>query len=97
MAAKDADVTTSDITLKTHGVGPKARLTLDGEDISNQVLGLSLWIEPKTHEKHLDLHLIPGALDVELRDTHVLVDAETHDLLVRLGWTPPAHDKEATG
>lgn len=85
-------MTTSDITLMSYGVGPKAKLTLDGDDISSRVRGLHLWIDPQTHEPHLELHLVPGGLHVELRETHVLVDAETHDFLVRLGWTPPPTD-----
>lgn len=85
------------IALRTSGTGLEATLTLDGQDIARYVTGLNLSIDAKTHMQHLELYLIPGALDVELRDTDVFIDARTHDLLVRLGWTPPTEDKEATG
>lgn len=79
----------SDVTLTSTGKGPACALTLGGTDISQHVMGLHLWIEPGTLDRHIELHLRPGQMGVELDDTHVLVDAETHDLLVRLGWTPP--------
>lgn len=90
-------MTTSDISLKSWGLSPKTQLLIDGHDVSSSVQALSLWIEPVTHAKHLDVRLIPAPVDLELRDVAVLVDADTHDFLVRLGWTPPAEDKEAMG
>lgn len=90
-------MTNADIELKSWGTSPKSKLFLDGQDVSSQVLGLNLYIEPVTHNRRLELYLFPAGMDIELRATHVLVDAATHDLLVRLGWTPPTEDKEAMG
>lgn len=93
-------MTTHDVTLTSlpnpRGSAPTYRLTLDGTDISNQVAGLNLTIDP-SREQRLDLYLVHRPLNVTLDGVDVLVDADTHDLLVRLGWTPPTEDKEATG
>lgn len=81
---------TSTVSLISHASGPGAQLILNGTDISDQVTGLNLYVEPGTLAQRLELYLQPGSFAVELLDTEVYVDADTHDLLVRLGWTPPA-------
>lgn len=81
---------TSAVTLISHTNGPGAQLILNGTDISDQVTGLTLYVEPGTLAQRLELYLLPGSIAVELLDTEVFIDADTHDLLVRLGWTPPA-------
>lgn len=88
------------VTLKSvpprSGQAPAYQLTLDGEDISSQVAGLNLSIDPSRAQR-LELYLVHHLPDMDLAGLDVLVDADTHDLLVRLGWTPPAEEQEATG
>jgi hypothetical protein len=83
-----------DVSLKSYGLGPKARLVLDGTDFSSPVKGLELSIDPATHGHAMTLHIVPQPMDVELRDVRVRIDDETHDLLVHLGWTPPPEEDE---
>ncbi|MFC9085346.1 hypothetical protein [Nocardiopsis dassonvillei] len=73
------------------GQGPTSEgyaLVLDGHDITNAVTGIALHIEAQQHPV-LVLHPCVFETDVESQvDVHIAED--THDLLVRLGWTPPA-------
>lgn len=89
-------VTLRSLPPKRAGWAPTYELLLDGTDISSRVLGLNLAVDP-IHGQRLELYLVHHPLDVELPASDVLVDADTHDVLVRLGWTPPAEEQEATG
>lgn len=91
----DHHVTLKSVPAKP-GRAPTYQLTLDGEDISSCVTALNLSVDP-CREQRLELYLAHHPLDVDLSGLPVVVDADMHDLLVRLGWTPPAEDKEATG
>ncbi len=77
------------------GRAPTYELTLDGHDISSEVIALNLDVDP-LRQQRMELYLVHQAIDVDLVGIDVLVDANMHDLLVRLGWTPPAEEQEAT-
>jgi hypothetical protein len=68
-----------------------ASLTVDGHDISRITRGLSL--DLSAWDPHqLTVRLAGFPVQSLLNDVHVKVDQETHDFLVRLGWTPPTKD-----
>lgn len=67
------------------------RVELDGHDIAHLILGLTIAIkggEMSTATLNLVLDEIPTETD----DVRVHLPQETRDLLVRLGWTPPAEE-----
>lgn len=88
----DHHVTLKSVPAKS-GRAPTYQLTLDGDDVSSCVTALNLSVDP-SREQRLELYLVHHPLDVDLHGLDVLVDADTHDLLVRLGWTPPATDEQ---
>jgi hypothetical protein len=70
--------------------GVASRVRLDGEDISRALVGVRL---------NLGVGVLPQAtLDVLVHDLttetegQVVLPEATRDLLVRLGWTPPAEE-----
>ena len=73
------------------GLPGGTQIELDGVDIAHAVTGLSL---------HIGVDNLPTAvfdvalreLDTDLEQPRVTVPDETRDLLVRLGWTPPAEE-----
>jgi hypothetical protein len=76
--------------------GNGSTLTIDGADITNTVEGLRI--------EHVAAHgntlprvtlVMPMANLAVDTDALVTVDDATHDLLRRLGWTPPARDDES--
>lgn len=78
-------------TLRIAGPGHASRVHLDGEDISNALVGVRVHLTPgSVPMATLDLALweVPTELDQVL----VEVPEKTRDLLVRLGWTPPAEE-----
>ncbi|MBC2903150.1 hypothetical protein [Streptomyces cupreus] len=89
--------------MSKHGVRPGAlrisgtglpggtQVELDGEDIAPLVEGLSLRIGVKALPT-VTLDVIVHELDTELPNPRVVVPEKTRDLLVRLGWTPPAEE-----
>ncbi|WP_199572741.1 hypothetical protein [Streptomyces murinus] len=70
------------------------RVELDGVDIAPVVTRLTL---------HVGVDNVPTAvvdvvlheLDMELETPRVIVPETTRDLLVRLGWTPPAEEAQS--
>lgn len=73
--------------------GFTARVAVGGFDISSVVTAARLDLAARA-EHHLYLTLRSFPTDVELADVHVRLDTETHDLLVRLGWTPPPEQED---
>lgn len=68
--------------------GFSARLAVGGHDISAVTTAVRLDLDTR-NEHRLTLTLRAFPLSAGLADAHVALEPETHDLLVRLGWTPP--------
>jgi hypothetical protein len=71
------------------GTGNTAHLAIDGTDISPCVTALRLDIG-SVHEHRLTLKLAAFPMNADLEGVTVDVDDDTHGLLRKLGWTPPA-------
>lgn len=82
------------IVPNTQGKAAGHRLYLDDVDISGQVLGLDIGIHPDKGNPipQLVIRIIPDAFSSEMNDIPVRLHQENHDLLVRLGWTPPPEE-----
>lgn len=78
-------------TLRISGPGPAGRVELSGQDISNALSGLSLRLEAGCVPT-ATLDLVLWELPTELDTVQVKVPDATKELLVRLGWTPPAEE-----
>lgn len=67
------------------------RAELDGHDISNAILGLTVTIKGGEMPA-ATLDVICEEIPTEADDVRVHLPDATRDLLVRLGWTPPAEE-----
>lgn len=77
----------------TSGDGKTAHLLVDDTDISANVSALHLDVTAGDCPR-LTLNVIAYPATVEATDAYVGLAQETHDLLVRLGWTPPPSEEE---
>lgn len=77
------------INRRADGLGH--HVELDGQDIANSVLGLSLDLKGG-YETTATLHLVLDEAPTETDQVSVRLPDATHELLVRLGWTPPAEE-----
>ena len=78
-------------SLRISSNGPTSSVHLDDQDISAALRGLTLRLNPgDMPQARLDV----VALDVSTYsdDVQVYLPDATRDLLVRLGWTPPAEE-----
>lgn len=78
-------------TMRISGPGHASRVELSGHDISHALTGVTLRLDAgsvPTATLELALWEVPAELDA----VEVKVPDETKDLLVRLGWTPPAEE-----
>lgn len=82
------------ISRRAGGVGH--HVELDGHDIANSVLGMSLEFKAG-HETTATLHLVLDEIPAETDEARVHLPDKTRDLLVRLGWTPPQDDAPEGG
>jgi phage protein D len=73
------------------GLPGGTQVELDGVDIAGAVTGVSLRIA-LTDRPTAVLDVVLHELDTELERPRVTVPDKTRDLLVRLGWTPPAEE-----
>jgi hypothetical protein len=64
---------------------------LDGHDIANAILGLTVAFKGGEMPT-ASLDLVLDEIPTETEDVRVHLPDETRDLLVRLGWTPPAEE-----
>lgn len=64
---------------------------LDGVDISRSLIGLSLNIRAGDMPSVV-LDVIAEEVPTELAEVHAYLPDATRELLVRLGWTPPAEE-----
>lgn len=64
---------------------------LDGEDVTAALAGLSLTLSAE-HRPTAVLNVLLRHTDTEVENPTVVIPDETRDLLVRLGWTPPAEE-----
>lgn len=70
--------------------GPGAQVELDGQNIANVLTGLTLRLGVgEMPTATLDLAVFDLGAEAEVRFE---VPDECRDLLVRLGWTPPAEE-----
>lgn len=67
------------------------RVELDGHDIAHSILGLTVAFKAD-ESPAATLDLILDEIPTETDDVRVHLSDETRDLLVRLGWTPPAEE-----
>lgn len=67
------------------------RVVLDGQDIANSILGLTVAFKGG-ESPAATLDLVLDEIPTETDDVRVHLPEETRDLLVRLGWTPPAEE-----
>lgn len=73
------------------GLPGGTQIELDGRDIANVVTGLSLRVGVDSLPE-VTLGVVLHVLDTELENPRVVVPDATKELLVRLGWTPPAEE-----
>jgi hypothetical protein len=73
------------------GLPGGTRIELDSKDITCSVAALSVHVGVD-HLPTAVLDVILHELDTELENPRVIVPEKTRDLLVRLGWTPPAEE-----
>ena len=67
------------------------RVELDGIDIANSILGLTVTITAGEMPA-ATLNLVLDEIPTDTDEVRVRLPQETRDLLVRLGWTPPAEE-----
>lgn len=80
-------------SLRISSEGHVGSVQLEGHDISNATAGLDIRMRPGClPEVRLDVILYDLTSEVE---TTVTVPDATRDLLVRLGWTPPAEEAQS--
>jgi hypothetical protein len=73
--------------------GHLARIDLDGQRIDDAVTAITV----DMHSRELpqvQLDLVTPDLDMALGRVHVRIDDTTKDLLIALGWTPPADEED---
>ncbi|NUQ95673.1 MAG: hypothetical protein HOY79_03635 [Streptomyces sp.] len=77
--------------LTVTATGPKTTtVRLDGHDIANALTGLTLTLGvDRVPEAHLELLLI-DVTDIQDIDARILISDTAREMLVALGWTPPA-------
>lgn len=73
------------------GLPGGTQVELDGVDVASLVTGLSLQIGVDELPR-VTLGVVLHELDTELENPRIVVPDKTRDLLVRLGWTPPAEE-----
>jgi hypothetical protein len=73
------------------GLPGDTQIELDGQDIASAVTGLSLRVGTYGLPE-VTLEVVLHELDTVLETPLVILPDATRDLLVRLGWTPPAEE-----
>lgn len=73
------------------GQGYNTRVAVDGYDFSNLITSLHLDVDA-SDEHLLTVSLVALPFSVALGETNVRVDDDTHNFLVRIGWTPPPEE-----
>lgn len=63
-------------------------VVMDGQDISTSLYGLSVHLDARTPPA-VTLDVLVHDLSTDMDNARIQIPAATHDLLVRLGWTPP--------
>jgi hypothetical protein len=76
------------------GLPGDTQIELDGEDIASAVTGLSLRLGVYGLPE-VTLDVVLHELDAELEHPRVILPDATKQLLVRLGWTPPAEEAQS--
>ncbi len=67
----------------------RAAVEVAGVDVAGSVTRLDLSVEAGPDPAALTLQLRPGLLTTVSGDADVVVAADTAEVVVRLGWTPP--------
>lgn len=82
MTARDVEIELDQI------VGKNSRIVVNGLDISNMARGV-VFAGQVGEPTRVVIDLLPAALRAKLTGA-VVVDGDTYQILVDLGWTPPA-------
>ncbi|MFF4834096.1 hypothetical protein [Streptomyces sp. NPDC001315] len=64
---------------------------LDGHDIARSLIGLDLRVDSEPMAR-VTLDILAEELPGEIGQVHAYLPDATKELLVRLGWTPPAEE-----
>jgi hypothetical protein len=75
--------------LTVASTGMKAKVELDGQDISSALRGLSVRYDAQEIPTAVLDVMVHHAGEISADGVHVVIPAATADLLVQLGWTPP--------
>ncbi|MET8766331.1 hypothetical protein [Streptomyces sp. NPDC004658] len=76
------------------GLPGGTEIDLDGEDIAGAVTHLSLHVGVDNKPTAV-IDVVLHELDTDLENPRVTVPQKTRNLLVRLGWTPPAEEAQS--
>jgi hypothetical protein len=74
--------------------GMRAKVELDGHDISRYITGLTMRYDTANVPTAVIDVVLLSHTDIDAEDADVVVPEPTAELLVRLGWTPPAQEGE---
>lgn len=80
------------LRISGNGMAGGTQIEMDGEDIAPAISGLTVRMEAGAMPTAV-LDVVLWELDEELVSPRVTVPDKTRDLLVRLGWTPPAEEE----
>lgn len=69
--------------------GEKNSLELDGVDISHSITGFGVEFDVDQFPR-VRLDVAGTCVELDLEDAEVLVNEAARDVLIQLGWTPPA-------
>ncbi|BBC35280.1 hypothetical protein SGFS_065740 [Streptomyces graminofaciens] len=67
------------------------RVEIDGYDVSSALLGMTLEIKAGEMPR-ATLHVVAEEIPTDTDEVLAYLPDATHELLVRLGWTPPAEE-----
>lgn len=78
------------IEISGTGLPGGTAVRLDGQDIARGLRGLTFTLDAgRASVLELDVAVCKG-VELDVEDAHVCIPDATRELLVRLGWVPPA-------
>lgn len=78
------------------GEGDRARVVVGGVEIQNGIEGLELLMRAGALPELRVEPLILTTTRVDVEGVEAVVTKSAREVLIALGWTPPAHDEQAT-
>lgn len=86
----------SRVKITGDGLPGSTGIHLDGHDVARTVRALTLSLGPdRLPSVELDV-LVFGEMELDVEGAQVLLPEATRELLVRLGWTPPAEPERGS-